>query len=177
MVLKCVCKYFVVLLLLGASACHDNAGKGQVLERLGFVNDYASVFTREEAAALTDILAAYEKETCHQVLVLTVSSLQGESLVDFSMRTATAWEIGQSTLQNGVLITIAIQEGGVRMEAGSGLDFLVKEGRGEQILNEEMVPLFREERMVEGIRSGVIAVMDIARRKTYPENHRPTVCL
>jgi len=165
------------LLLLPSCRTAERGGVGPVVERTGFVNDYARVFSEQESAALEADLQAYERETCHQILVLTVQSLQGAEIADFSSRTATAWEPGQSTLKNGLLITVAMDENKVRIEAGTGLDFLVKEGKGEEILNRIMVPLFREGQVAGGIKKGVEAFMEAARVKTYPENHRPSICL
>jgi uncharacterized protein len=172
-------RYFLFLLvlpLLLLASCQTGEQPGPVPERSGFVSDYGGVFSNQEGADLEADLQAYERETCHQILVLTVQSLQGESIAAFSARTATRWEIGQSTLQNGVLITVAMDENKVRIETGSGLDFLVKEGRGEEILTRIMVPLFRDGRIAEGIRKGVEAFMTAARSKSYPEDHRPSIC-
>ena len=162
--------------LLVPGGCRAQGKSNPPPERLGFVSDHASVFTREEAVALEEKLQAYERKTCHQILVLTVPSLNGEPIGEFSARTATAWEIGQPILMNGVLLTIAMQEGSVRIETGSGLDFLVKQGIGEQILQQQMLPLFREGHIAAGITRGAEELMTAARSQSYPDDHRPAVC-
>ncbi|MFC1523219.1 TPM domain-containing protein [Thermodesulfobacteriota bacterium] len=165
-----------VAILITLTGCREEKNLAPILERQGLVNDYASVFTEEESTALESDLKAYEKETCHQIVVLTVPTLAGESISDFSTRTATAWDIGQPRIKNGILISIAMQENGIRIEAASGLDFLVNEGIGQQILDTEMIPLFREGRITEGITNGVAAIKEAARRRSYPDNHRPSIC-
>ncbi len=162
---------FISLILIGCKSNGTNAPP----KRIGFVNDYAAVFTEEEASALAKDLQGYEKETCHQILVLTIDSLHGEQIDKFSTRTATAWEIGQPMLKNGVLLSVALQEGRVRIEAGSGLDFIVKDGKGEEIM-QKMLSYFRENRIIDGIRKGVAELKSAARQQNYPENHRPLVC-
>ncbi len=166
---------FILLLLV--TGCRGKKNVTPVPERQGFVNDYASVLTSDETAALTSSLQTYEKESCHQIFILTVPSLLGEPISEFSTRTATIWDIGQETLKNGVLLTVAMEEGSIRIEAASGLDFIVTDGVGEQILQKKMLPLFREGKISEGIRTGTEALMEAARRTTYPENHRPSICL
>jgi uncharacterized protein len=166
----------LLLPLLLLSSCRDGEREKPVPERLGFVNDYADVFSKQEAAAMEAELQVYEQETCHQILVLTVQSLQGESIAEFSARTATAWKIGQPVLQDGVLITVATIEGKVRIETGKGLDFLVKDGQGEEILSQIMLPLFRDGHIAEGIKKGVEAFMAAAQNMTYPEDKRPPIC-
>lgn len=147
-----------------------------VPERHGFVNDYASVFSNDDAASLDADLKEYEKETCHQIFLLTVSSLKGEPISNFSTRTATAWKIGQPKLNNGILLTIAVEDGSARFEASSGLDFLVKEGTVEQIMNKKMFPRFREGNLTKGIRDGLEAIKSEARKMSYPDTHKPAVC-
>jgi len=176
MKIKCTILFSIVAAFLITAGCQGKRSGVSVPEQRGFVNDYAAVFTEEEARALEADLRAYEKETCHQILVLTVAGLQGEAISEFSARTATAWEIGQPRLDNGVLITVAIGEGKVRIEAGSGLDFLVNDGEGERILRQKMLPHFRTDKIVDGIKSGVEAFKDAARRMTYPDDHRPAIC-
>ncbi len=172
--LKTLC---LLTFLILAASCQSKKNSTPVLEQKGFVNDYASVLTQEESAELTSELTAYEKETCHQVIVLTVPSLKGESIKDFSSRTATAWELGQPRLNNGILLTIAMEEGQFRLEAGGGLEFLVKAGEGERILQQVMLPFFKNDKISAGISSGAKAIMETARQKKYPANHKPQVCL
>ncbi len=171
--------YMIMLLaasILLMASCQKKAELAPVPERKGLVNDLAEVFSKEQAERLITDLENYEKETCHQIIVLTVPALKGEKISDFSARTAQLWDIGQDLLQNGVLLTVAMQEGKVRIEAGPGLDFLVKDGAVQKIIDQDLVPEFKQGRMAEGIVKGVEALKDAARSKTYPEDHRPAVC-
>ncbi|MBU0729999.1 MAG: TPM domain-containing protein [Proteobacteria bacterium] len=166
---------FLCFLLLTAGC--NKAKENPVPVRLGLVNDYASVFSPEETDAMAADLAAYEKETCHQIIVLTVPSLSGESIASFSSRTANDWDIGQEMLDNGILLTLAMEEKSVRIEAGTGLEFIAKDEVGKQILDEEILPSFRQGRMTEGVNKGISAIKKAARLVSYPDNHRPSICL
>jgi uncharacterized protein len=103
-------------------------------------------------------------------------SLAGESIEDFSKRTATAWDIGQPGFGNGILVSIALQEGSVRFEAGSAFESLIEKGAADRILKEVMFPHFRDERFVDGIEQGLAEIMQAARFRVIPEDHRPDVC-
>ena len=170
----------LLLLLLIASGCsggNDNATEKEALVKQGWVTDYGDALTGPEKENIAAMLAAYEKETCHQIVVVIVPDLAGETIEAFSTRTALAWDIGQKRLNNGILISIALQEDSARIEAGSGLDWIVKEKIADTILHQEMFPHFREDRLAAGIIQGLEALMTEARKRTYPPDHRPSVCL
>jgi len=169
----------LLLLLLIAIGCSggNKATEKEALVRQGWVNDFAGALTGPEKEIIAAMLAAYEKETCHQIVVVIVPDLAGETIEAFSTRTALAWEIGQEFLDNGILISIARQEGSARIETGSGLDWIVKDRIADTILRREMFPHFREDRLAAGIIQGLEALMTEARKRTYPPDHRPSVCL
>ena len=121
----------------------------------GRVNDYAGVLSVHERADLESTLAKYEKETTHQVAVLTVSSLHGETIEKFSLRVANAWHLGRKDLDNGVLITLAPNEREARIELGGGINRFVPDSTAKQILDETMIPEFRAGHLSEGLRLGV----------------------
>ena len=166
----------ITVLLLSVAGCTKKDQKNQYFTRDGWITDYANILSQADKSRLSASLEVYEKETCHQVLVLIVPSLAGESISALSQRTATAWDIGQPGFGNGILLTIAMQEGSMRLETASAFDWFVEQGTTDKILKEVMVPYFREKRYTEGIEQGLAAIMQAARLKVIPENHRPDVC-
>jgi uncharacterized membrane protein YgcG len=96
--------------------------------------------------------------------------------VEFSQRTASAWEIGQTGYGNGFLVSIALQEGTVRIETGSAFEWFIENGTADKILKEVMFPLFREDGFVEGLERGLEEIMIAGRLKPIPENHKPAIC-
>ena len=164
------------VMLVSSSGCSKKDQTPQSLARDGWITDHANILTQADKSRLSASLAAYEKETCHQVLVLIVPSLAGESMVDFSQRTATAWDIGQPGFGNGILVSIAVQDGSVRIETGSAFEWFIEKGISDRILKEVMFPYFRDERYVDGIEQGLAEIMQAARLKVIPEDHRPDVC-
>ncbi len=170
---------FVLLcsvLLLSFAGCTKKDQTPQSLARDGWITDYANILSQADKSRLSATLAAYEKETCHQVLVLIVPSLEGESIEGFSQRTAAAWDIGQPGFGNGILVSIALQDGSVRIEAGSAFEWFIQKGTADRILKEVMFPYFRNERFLEGIEQGLAEIMKAALLKVIPEDHRPDVC-
>ena len=56
------------------------------------------------------------------MVVLSINSLEGEPIEKFSLTTAEKWALGQKGKDNGVLITIAVQDRKYRIEVGYGLE-------------------------------------------------------
>jgi uncharacterized protein len=168
--------FLLVIFLLGVNGCRKKENGPTVLERQGWVSDYANVLKTEEKERISSTLEAYEKETCHQVFLLIIPSLAGEKITDYSKRTATAWHIGYPGLDNGFLVTISMQEGSIRIEAGSAFEWFVQDGTGYNILKDVMIPLFKQEKFVEGIESGLGAIMAAGRLKQIPEIDKPEIC-
>jgi uncharacterized protein len=97
-------------------------------------------------------------------------------MAEFSQRTATAWDIGQKGFGNGILLSIAIQEGSLRLETASAFDWFLEQGVSDRVLNEVIVPFFKEKKFVEGLEQGLLEIMQAARLKVIPDDHRPAVC-
>jgi len=168
--------FFLGVLLLCLSACSQTEDSPTVLMRQGWVSDYADKLQPEEKTRISSALEAYEKETCHQVFVIIIPSLGGENIEEFSQRTAAAWEIGQPGFGNGFLVSIAMQEGTVRIETGSAFEWFIQDGTADNILKEVMFPLFRQDKFVEGLDRGLEKIMNAGRQKPIPEDHKPDNC-
>ena len=165
-----------VLLLFSVNGCRKKEDSAAVLEKQGWVSDYAGILNPEEKKRISAVLESYEKETCHQIFLLIIPSLAGENIVEFSQKTAAAWEIGQPGFGNGFLVSLAMQEGTVRIETGSAFEWFIQNGTADKIFKEVMFPLFRQNRFVEGIERGLEKIMTAGRLKPIPEDHRPDVC-
>jgi uncharacterized protein len=125
----------------------------------GRVVDQAHVILPAHLSDLNDALTAHESKTSNQVAVLTLPSLAGEPLEEFSHRVASAWGLGQKGTDNGVLLLVAIQDRKIRIEVGYGLEGTLTDAKTSQIIRHEMVPRFRHGEYSEGIVAGVHAIL------------------
>jgi uncharacterized protein len=158
------------------AGCRGGPDESSGPTQQGRVNDFAGVLSDSTVAALSRTLQDYEEETCHQVVVAVFPSLKGELISDLSSRIMDSWEVGHPHLENGLLVTVALQEGGARIDAGSGLEVVVADQRGESILRHDMFPSFKENRIDEGIRQGLESIMEEGRKIVIPPDLRPPVC-
>jgi uncharacterized protein len=151
---------FVMVLAPGAA----HAAELEPVPRLeGRVTDIANVLSAADRERLAGILARYEQETFHQLAILTVPTLSGESIESFSLRVANSWGLGQKGLDNGVLIVLAIRERQVRIELGLGMQKFVSNATAQSLVNTAMVPYFRKADYAGGLESGLDQLMREAR--------------
>lgn len=126
----------------------------------GQVVDDAHLLTPGQAASLSISLATLENKSTDQIVVVTVPSLQGYPIEDFSNRLFRHWQIGQKTKNNGVLLVVAPNERKVRIEVGYGLEGTITDGVSSSIIQNTILPVFRRGDFPGGIVAGVKDIED-----------------
>ncbi len=125
-----------------------------------YVVDLAGVLNAETRARLNARLKDLEAATTAQVVVLTVNSLEGEPIENFSHQTAVKWGIGQKGKDNGVLLTVAVKDRKYRIEVGYGLESTLPDSLVGSLGREYLVPNFRKGDFAGGIVAAVTALAD-----------------
>src|SRR5262245_29707239 len=124
-------------------------------ELTGRVADDASILTYPEEVAITADLKALEDKSSDQVVVVTLPSLQGYTIEDFGYQLGRHWGIGTDKLDNGVILIVAPNERKVRIEVGRGLEGILTDALSKIIIENAIVPQFREGNFAQGIKDGV----------------------
>lgn len=138
------------------------------------VHDDADVLTKGVVDELEHALARYEDSTSNQIAILIVSSLEGESLEEYSLRVAEKWKLGQEKKDNGALLLIAVGDRKMRIEAGYGLEGVLTDAVCSQIIRNELAPRFRESDYDGGVQAAISAMVDaIAGEYTADETTEP----
>lgn len=129
-----------------------------VPELKGRVNDYAGVLDSAQKEQLETLLQDVENKTSSQVVLLTVNSLEGDALEDFSIRVVENWKIGQKEFNNGVLVLLAMAEKKIRIEVGYGLESIITDMKSGYIIRELILPYFKKGDYYGGLNRGLTAV-------------------
>jgi uncharacterized protein len=138
---KFVARSLLVLLVLCVPAARAEQVKN--LKPQGYVNDFAGVLSAQAKDKLTALCAEVQQKTKAQIAVVTVSSLEGEPVEQFSIDLATAWGIGPKQLDRGILILLAPNDHRDRIEVGYGLEPILPDGKVGGF-EREAVPLLRQ---------------------------------
>jgi uncharacterized protein len=107
------------------------------------VHDDAHVLKQETIDQLEKQLAHYEDSTSSQIAILIISSLEGESLEEYSIKVAEKWALGKKDKDNGALLLIAVDDHKMRIEVGVGLEGVLTDAMCNRIIRNEMTPAFR----------------------------------
>jgi uncharacterized protein len=119
--------FFFLLLIF----CAGNALAEQVkdLKPQGYVNDFAGVLSAPAKEKLAALCGEVDRKAGAQIAVVTVSSLGGEPLEQFSIDLATQWGVGPKQQARGVLILLAPNDRKYRVEVGYGLEPILPDGK------------------------------------------------
>src|SRR5438034_9206382 len=88
----------------------------------GRVVDNAEILSAPTRQKLESTLKAHEELTGNQVAILTVPTLDGESVEEFATRVSDTWKLGKKGKDNGVLLIVAAKDRRMRIEVGYGLE-------------------------------------------------------
>lgn len=125
----------------------------------GRVNDYAGMLSPETARNIEQQLAGNEQETTNQVVLLTVPSLEGETIEGLAIKVGDSWKIGQKGKDNGVLLLLAKKERKIRIEVGPGLQGVLPDITAGQIIRNIIAPQLRSGNTDRGISDGLAAII------------------
>jgi uncharacterized protein len=131
---------FAILFPFSAAA---SAQKLKDLKPQGYVDDFANVLSADAKQKLTALCAEVDSKTGAQIAVVTVSSLEGQEIEDYSIALATQWGIGPKDKSRGVMILFAPSEHKYRFEVGYGLEEILPDGKVGGF-GREAVPLLRQ---------------------------------
>lgn len=139
-------------------------------ELTGRVVDEAGFLDTALESELSQLLARHESETTNQVVVVTLSSLQGYAIEEFGYRLGRHWGIGQKDKDNGVLLIVAPNERRVRIEVGYGLEGDLTDAISKSIIELAMIPSFLDGDYPAGTKAGVLGILAALEGSSAPLN-------
>ena len=124
----------------------------------GRVNDRAHLLSASAAARIEDKLQKLEEDKGAQVVVLTVDSLGGGPLEEYSLRVAETWKLGRAGQDDGALLLIAKNDRSMRLEVGYGLEPVLTDVMTKRILDQILRPSFRAGDFDGGVERAIDAI-------------------
>ena len=130
------------------------------------VNDFAGMLFGPEINSLESKLVAFNDSTSTQIAIVTVSDLMGYEVADYAQQLAEKWGIGQKGLDNGILILVkpktAESMGQVSIAQGYGLEGAIPDLINARIIDNEILPAFREGDYYGGLDKATTVLMQLA---------------
>lgn len=152
-----------LLVVMGMVLAAGSAWSLDVPPLRGRINDLAGILSPDTVKRLEGALAAFEASDSTQVVVLTVPSLEGDTIEGFSIKTAQKWGIGQKGKDNGALVVVSKGDREVRIEVGRGLEGRLTDALSGRIIDHVIVPEFKKGDFNAGVEQGVTKIMEAVR--------------
>jgi len=124
----------------------------------GFVTDIAGVLSTEEREIIDELLSAYRAETSNEIAILIVGTLHDEEPADVAVDVGRTWGVGDREKDNGILMLIAIDDREIFIATGYGLEGAVPDIVAKGIIENDILPRFREGLYADGIQAGIEAL-------------------
>src|SRR5207249_9166701 len=109
----------------------------------GRVVDNAEILKPATREALNRTLKTHEDATGNQIAVLTIKTIDGESVEEFATKVFENWKLGKKGKDNGVLVVVVPQDRKMRIEVGYGLEGTLTDVAASRIIRNLMTPKFK----------------------------------
>lgn len=165
-------KYFTIsclacLIIVGSAYAYFSPGSPS-----GFINDYAKIMSDDARAQLEIKLSQFEKDTSSEISVVTINSLQGDTIENFAVKLFEEWGIGKKDKDNGVLLLIAKEDRQMRIEVGYGLEGALTDAQSYWIIQNVMRPAFQAENYDAGITGAVDKIIAATKGEYVPSQNQ-----
>lgn len=138
-----------------------------VLPKLsGYVNDYAGIISPAKKIDLENRIKNFEQSDSPQIIIVTIPSLEGESIEDFSKKVAESWKVEQKGNDKSVFFIVAKQERKVRIEVTRALEDRITDLTAGQLIRQVITPKFESGDFDGGFVAGTLSLIE-AYRGTY----------
>jgi uncharacterized protein len=133
----------------------------------GYVNDFEKLYTSEQQAYLSKIIAAFEDSTTIQLAIVTLDTTMTSSKYfdDYTLRLANSWGVGQNDKNNGIVVCISSGLRQMRIQNGYGIEHIMTNEETKQIIDKGFIPAFKNGSYYEGTLKGLEMMFDLLKKR------------
>src|SRR5665213_2332368 len=115
------------------------------------VTDYTNTLSAGDKQQLENKLVAFNDSTTTQIAVVIMKSVGDYDINEYGQKLGRAWGIGTKGKNNGLLLLIALDDHKVTIQTGYGAEGAVTDAATHQIIQDDIVPRFRQNDYYGGI--------------------------
>ena len=158
---KLIAGLLLVLLILPLACTSVSAAVPRPSSQV-YVTDLAGVLSDEQERSMSAATEALSKQAeGAQVVVLTVTTLDGKDIAEYALEVARDWGIGNKEKNNGVLILLSTGDREVRVEVGLGLEGCLPDGKTGRLIDDYATPYYAQNDFATGTEQLFHAVMNV----------------
>ena len=132
------------------------------------VTDLTGTLAPDTVSRLENTLAQFEAAKGSQIAVLMLPTTKPEEIEQFGIRVAEQWKIGRKGVDDGAILIVAKDDRAVRIEVGYGLEGVIPDAIAKRIIEEDIVPRFRQDDFSGGVEAGVSRMMRLIEGEPLP---------
>ncbi len=132
------------------------------------VVDTTGTLDAAQRQALVQQALALQQRKGSQLQVLIVPSTQPEDIAQYTTRVFDQWSIGRKGVDDGVLLVVARNDRRVRIEPGYGLEGAIPDAIANRVIQEYLVPRFRDNDYAGGITEATAALVKLVDGEELP---------
>lgn len=132
------------------------------------VTDATGTLTGAQKATLEQTLKDFEAKKGAQISVLIVPTTEPETIEQYSIRVVDQWKLGRKNVDDGALLIVAKNDRSLRIEVGYGLEGALTDATSHRIIDETIVPRFRQGDFYGGVSAGVGSIMRVVSGEPLP---------
>ena len=160
-------KYFFVVLLLFSTLVRGQVEKviPSPFSPPRLYNDFTSggnFLTPAQATSLEKMLVQFDDSTSNQITIVIVESLEGYTANEFATALGRKWGVGSKQFNNGIvlLISTGAKQGDrdAYIATGYGLEGAIPDVVADAIVENELIPPFKEGSYYKGLTQAVSAL-------------------
>ncbi len=141
------------------------------------VNDLANVLSDQEEQQLESELVQFDQSTSTQITIVTVPSLEGNEISDFTFKLGEKWGVGRKDKNNGIVIVfkpkIGNEKGAVFVAVGYGIEGIIPDAIANRaVVENEMIPRFKQNDVFGGLYAGTKVLMSLAAQEYTAEAYQ-----
>ncbi len=133
-----------------------------------YVTDLTRTLTPNQQDNLVQLLKNLDTRKGSQIAVLIVPTTQPEAIEQYSIRVADAWKLGRKGIDDGALLLVAKDDHAVRIEVGRGLEGVLPDAVTSRIINEIIIPFFKQGDLYGGLQAGSVRMIRIIEGEPLP---------
>jgi|HubBroStandDraft_1064217.scaffolds.fasta_scaffold262224_2 uncharacterized protein len=127
----------------GTAGTEKSASPVKKYKAAGYVNDFAEIIDPKVQLEIDAVCTELQKNGNAQMAIVTVKSLEGMTIKDFSTELFNKWGVGPKDTNRGVMVLLSVGDRKWRITTGAGLESVLTEEEAAQ-LGGEMVPMLKK---------------------------------
>lgn len=137
----------------------------------GLISDFDSLFTDFQLKELTQLVSDFEDYSGVQIALVTLDStdVSKDDFEDFTLRLANAWGVGDSILNNGIVIAICKGHRRIRIQNGIGIEQVLSDAETDQLIQTFFIPSFKAGNYFKGVHLGIQRMIEKIVENSIPD--------